>query len=476
MLLKNQAFFLATSALVAATAARADVTISSDATQGMSCSGGVCQPTASEAVLNAGDLETLLAAGNVTVTTTASGVQADNIDVTAKLGWSAKALTLDAHRSISVTELVTVRGRGGLSVLTKDGGSDGELAFSGNGHVTFRNLTDSLSINGVSYRLENSIASLAKAITKNPSGDYALAANYDASKDWTYGNSPITTDFTGSFEGLGNRISNLSLYVTTVARQRYLGLFTTVGGRISDLGVVGASVSVGSVKRRRAQAYLGILAGTIRGTVSRCYSSGTVSGPKDTFAAGLVSVNTGTVTESHSSATVQAGIGAPAFTVAGGLVGTNAGQISLSYAIGSVASGGYSGGLAGDGDTGTIVNSYATGAVSSGSSGGLVGLNTADVGTSYSTGGVSGNGDIGGLIGEDGSQTGSLNDTYWDMDTSGITNPDQGAGYPVNDPGITGLTTGQLQSGLPAGFDPSVWGENANINNGLPYLLSNPPE
>lgn len=42
--------------------------------------------------------------------------------------------------------------------------------------------------------------------------------------------------------------------------------------------------------------------------------------------------------------------------------------------------------------------------------------------------------------------------------------------------GVAGLTTEQLQSGLPAGFDPSIWGEDAKINHGLPYLLANPPE
>jgi hypothetical protein len=76
----------------------------------------------------------------------------------------------------------------------------------------------------------------------------------------------------------------------------------------------------------------------------------------------------------------------------------------------------------------------------------------------------------------DQSESGSLTDAYWDTTTSGITNPSQGAGTPANDPGITGLTTDQLQSGLPAGFDPSVWGESANINNGMPYLLANPPK
>jgi hypothetical protein len=32
-----------------------------------------------------------------------------------------------------------------------------------------------------------------------------------------------------------------------------------------------------------------------------------------------------------------------------------------------------------------------------------------------------------------------------------------------------------LQSGLPAGFDPAIWAESANMNGGLPYLLANPP-
>ena len=82
---------------------------------------------------------------------------------------------------------------------------------------------------------------------------------------------------------------------------------------------------------------------------------------------------------------------------------------------------------------------------------------------------------IGGLIGEDDAQSGSLDATYWDTDTSGVTNLSQGAGNIANDPGITGLTTAQFQSGLPQGFDPKVWAEKANIIDGFPYLLTNPP-
>ena len=110
--------------------------------------------------------------------------------------------------------------------------------------------------------------------------------------------------------------------------------------------------------------------------------------------------------------------------------------------------------------------------------GGMIGENASgDVNSSYSIGAVKqGIEYAGGLIGVDDSQVGSLNNTYWDTDTSGITNLSQGAGYPPNDPGITGLSTEQLQSGLPTGFDPSVWGENQNINNGFPFLLAVPPK
>jgi hypothetical protein len=103
--------------LLFAPAAQADVTISTAATHNMACSAGVCSPTASSAVLNAGDLETLLASGNVEVTTTgSSGVQADNIDVTAALGWSNQSmLELGAYDSIAVARPISVAGTGGLN-------------------------------------------------------------------------------------------------------------------------------------------------------------------------------------------------------------------------------------------------------------------------------------------------------------------------------------------------------------------------
>ncbi len=157
----------------------------------------------------------------------------------------------------------------------------------------------------------------------------------------------------------------------------------------------------------------------------------------------------------------------------------------MSYATGNVTAAdditiADSGGLVGfNADTGNIVNCYATGATSVGDSdgaGGLVGVNALTISNSYSTGAPTSTGAaVGGSIGFDISNGGISND-YWDTKTSGITDPSQGAGNIANDPGITGETAAQLQAGLPVGFDPTIWAENANINGGLPYLIANPPQ
>jgi hypothetical protein len=165
------------------------------------------------------------------------------------------------------------------------------------------------------------------------------------------------------------------------------------------------------------------------------------------------------------------------------------GDISASYATGNVSNGGGAavGGLIGEAiQGGTISNSFATGSVTgSGTApaGGLIGMRAADGGSnpqihaSYSTGAVSsGSGaPVGGSIGEDDAAGSGITNDYWDLDTSGIGNPHQGAGNVPDDPGITGLTDAQLKSGLPAGFDPKVWAINPKINNGHPYLIANPP-
>ncbi|MGH6878189.1 MAG: hypothetical protein ACREHV_12565 [Rhizomicrobium sp.] len=462
------------------TAAQAEVTISSAATSNMSCSNGVCAPTAKDAVLNVDDLETLLASGNLEVATTGTGVQADDIRADAAISWSGtNALFLDAYGSISVDKPVSVLGQGGLSLATDDGGSGGTLLFGAKGNVTFANLSSALVINGAPYTPVNTLSALAGAIAANPSGAYALAESYNASRDGTYSSAPIPTTFTGNFNGLGNAISNLT--IDDVTEFDSVGLFGEIGA-----GGNVASVSIMSANFTGVQDYIGGLVGINEGTIENAFVAGALlENPNNSTwnIGGLVSWNFGgTIVQSSASAKMKV----TGYNGAGGLVGASTGSIVQSYATGAVSAGepGYAGGLV-DVNDGNITQCYSTGPVSGqhgATTGGLVSVNGGTVTQAYSTGRVKDSGYRedhgykGGLIGYDDSQSGSISDAYWDTTTSHVKNQRRGAGYPKNDPGIAGLTTEQLQSRLPKGFDPKVWAENPKINNGLPYLIANPPE
>src|ERR1700722_1976181 len=120
----------------------ADVTISNASTQNINCGAGVCAPTAAAAVLNVKDLEGFLASGNVEVSTTGTGVQAINIRVAANLSWTgATSLALDAYKSITINKSMNVKGTGGFSAITNDGGTGGEFSFGTDGNLTFANLS-----------------------------------------------------------------------------------------------------------------------------------------------------------------------------------------------------------------------------------------------------------------------------------------------------------------------------------------------
>ena len=128
----------------------------------------------------------------------------------------------------------------------------------------------------------------------------------------------------------------------------------------------------------------------------------------------------------------------------GSLVGSNNGTIKNSYATGVVSGDDGVGGLVGLNLRGTITNSYATGAVSGDNDiGGLVGSNfSGTITNSYATGSVLGDDDTGGLVG---SNNGTITNSYWDVDVSGI----------QTSAGGTSKTTVELQS-------PTVPGSASN--------------
>jgi len=227
----------------------------------------------------------------------------------------------------------------------------------------------------------------------------------------------------------------------------------------------------------------GGLAGATLGTgiVSRVRVSGTIRG---NGAIGGLSSAGGSFVDCSSSVRIEAN---QPSTIAGLVAQVEGGSIEASFATGSVTAtgkGSYVGGLVAV-NAGQIQDSYSTGAVTGGAHsfvGGLVGANgdghhqiPGTIETSYSTGAVSGRNrsKVGGFAGiaYHSRRGGFIRQSYWDTTTSGT---DRGVGK-GNPRGVSGLTSQQLQSGLPSGFDPTVWAENPKINDGLPYLIANPP-
>lgn len=524
---RHKGWPLTLSLLCMPAAADAALTISSKPTRDVTCSNGVCTATARKAILNATDLAGMLAASDVVVR---SGRRARDIEVIAPFSWaSSTRLTLDAVQSIVVERPLTVAGPGALTLTTNDGGSGAKLTFTESGHVTLWDLSSDLIINTASYTLVGDLTTLASDVSADASGNYALAKNYNAKADGTYAASVIPF-FGGTFEGLGNRISNLT--ISDPIEGDHVGLFQSTSGTIRDLrlsdvnivatlhrtGIVGVlaaqnegslvDVAVqgsittdrtwsrfdpsmvggmvgenrGSIVDSNARVQLStrdraIIGGLIgyneNGPIENSHAAGDVSIGSDTYAGGLIGENRyGAIDRCSASGRVTAGDRSDA----GGLIGLNSfATVTQSFATGSVA-GSEAGGLIGEhgGNYPGISNSYATGAVAGGDSGGLLGFSSGSVVSSYSTGAPSGNRYVGGLVGYDVSMV--IENTYWDTTTSGIADLSQGAGNIKNDQGIAGLTTEQLQSGLPSGFDPSIWAEDPSINNGLPYLIANPPK
>jgi hypothetical protein len=284
--------------------------------------------------------------------------------------------------------------------------------------------------------------------------------------------------FTGSFDGGGHRILNLTILNDAA---QYLSLFGCIGKeavvrglRIEDAyinGEVGMSLGAlagandGRIFRCYATAHVlgrmwvGILVGLNRGEIIECQAGGEVVGAA--LAGGLVGENyRGVILNCCATADVFATMG----DYFGGLAGQNDfdAVIAHSYATGNVSAetGGSNnlGGLVGALRGGCINACYANGNVlggdNCGSLGGLVGATDGYISDSYSVGQVSAgenSGGIGGLVGH--RTGGEITGSFWDVETSGS----------LQSAGGTGLTTAQMQeigTFLAAGWD--CVGEQAN--------------
>jgi filamentous hemagglutinin family protein len=366
-------------------------------------------------------------AGDGSITTPGNG----DILVAAPISWSTTAaLTLSAYRNIDVQAPITSSGGGALTLST--GYTDpntgvpgaGAVIFNG-GSVQFTGTAGSrplgaLNINGTNYTLVSNLATLAADITVNNSGAYALATSVDGTNSGAgYITSPlastIITPFAGTFEGLGNTVTNLTINDNT---SPYVGLFGQSTGRIQDVGLVDAKVS-----GTAAGAAVGALVGFNNGTLNAAYVMGQVMGGANASVGGLVGDNGGVMTGDYATGAVAGGSGADV----GGLVGTNDPTGSTYYQP-------------------QIYQAYSTASVNGGPSstvGGLVGLDMGygEIQSTYATGAVSGGARalLGGLVGQASSNVETLT-SFFDASTSGI----------IED-GVGGVaiaeTTAQMQSG-----------------------------
>jgi filamentous hemagglutinin family protein len=382
----------------------------------------------------AGTIATALNGGsNVTQQTSATGSGGNgDITVASGINWSNSAtLTLSAYRNIAVNANIASTGGGGVVLRADNAGTGtgtvtfggGQISTAGTVSIFYNPTGDSSTINATKYTaptqtdfsgnvtggatlnttmLVNNVYDLQN-MKNNLASTYALGRDIDAAATASWnggaGFSPIgdyTTQFTGSLDGQGRVISNLAI---DLPYTNHVGLFgyTGAGAVLSNVSLQAATVA--------GAARVGILVGLSKGTISNASATGTVTA--DSYGGGLAGESSGSVASSWAAVTV-AGTTTTSSSM-GGLIGWNntGGTIQDSYATGNVTAGTGStraGGLAGN-NNGSILRSYATGAVSGGSQGvgGLVGFNSgtpaATIVESYATGAVTATALGGGLVG-----------------------------------------------------------------------------
>jgi hypothetical protein len=447
------------------------IVISKDPTQNVSCTGNICEATDVNAVLNVEDLRAALKKSDVTVQT---GTTAQDIEFATPFPWvNPHTLILSAQRSIEIDRPITSEGNGGLTLTYNGGGAGGQLVFGTGGNVNFWNLTSPLTINGKPYTLVDDIATLASAIAKHPGKHYALAKSYISTNGY-YQSAPIQTDFSGTFEGLGNTISNLQIFDLNGTND---ALFRALvkPGVIRDIGITNVTITNSDLNGHGRPA---ALASYSEGTLIQVYATGSVSCDDrffDCAAGGLVSLNYGNVYNSWTSVTLRGGESAEL----GGLLANNHGDVMNCFSIANITgySGAYEGGLIGYtiGEA-AMKNNYALGSITGTGAyiGGLLGYvwEYSKASLNYASVTESGGTYMGGLIGIDSQPGLFFHHSYWDTNASGISTP---SGFPASDAGITGKTNAELKAGLPPGFDPTVWAQSPSVNGGLPYLIMTPP-
>jgi hypothetical protein len=305
--------------------------------------------------------------------------------------------------------------------------------------------------------------------------DADATTGWDSGNGWKPIGNTVGTPFSGSYDGQGHTISNLSMSRSGSDGQGLFGYIRNDSEPpiIQNVRVMNVNIT--------GWDQIGGLAASCENyvVVSNCFSTGTITG--NSFIGGLVGNNFYSTVKNSSSTCNVSGV----YNV-GGLVAYNHGTssfISGCYSTGSVTGTGNSiGGLVGGILWGNVSDCYSTSTVSGTFEvGGLIGkIDHGIVTACYSMGSVSGGSSIGGLVGNNEADFGTVANCFWNTQTSGQTSSSAGTGKTTaemtTDALVLSYETNIYLKGSWDFKDETTNGENKiwNIgngrNNGYPYL------
>ena len=154
-------------------------------------------------------------------------------------------------------------------------------SFDGNGNST-ATLTASATTAPSGAAFISDAAGLG-AINSALGGYYVLTSDIDLSSQSFTPIGTLSSQFTGTFDGNGHVIANLTL----TGNGNYQGLFGVAYGTVKNLGVTNVNVSGG--------ACVGGLVGLNYGSIDNCYATGTINASGN-YIGGLVGNAMGTFT------------------------------------------------------------------------------------------------------------------------------------------------------------------------------------
>jgi hypothetical protein len=317
-------------------------------------------------------------------------LQADNnINVNEAVSWSANTLTLTAGNDINVNAVMSATSTAALALnYTNDLNfkmNAGKTAFDGKIALAS---TSSLSLNSDNYTIINDLAALEALTLNSSTAKYVLGTDISDStlfESIGNGDDGIAGSFTGTFNGLGHSITNLTISESGAwdFNPNGVGLFGNIAGtaNISNLALIDSTVTNTSEDWDIAPtgALVGYATSTTSGetiynpTISNIIVTGATVTANGSAGGAIGQINRGQVDNVNVSTSTISGDSS-----VGGVVGySNRTNIDSASSVGNtitaVTYG--AGGVVGETYVGSISNSNASGNTISGSQdlGGILG-------------------------------------------------------------------------------------------------------